>query len=206
MTDSTSPALAKTPQKFQFADLDLERQMEEAEARRRFNEEDLALAESEAEARGHAAGHAEAMASIEAATARILPDILAAAQELADEQARQKKYIEAEAIRLTRMVAGKVLPVFAASQAYSEIEALITACLADRPEEPRIVIRLPEILLERVEARLAALIGKTGFAGKPVLLADPALSETQARVEWANGGADWDYTAQLNEIEGAWFR
>jgi flagellar assembly protein FliH len=198
---ATTPA--KPVEKFQFADLDLEREIEEQQAACRFDQKDLDHARAEAEAKGQAAGHEQAMASIEAATVRILPDILAAAQELADEQVRQKQVLEAEAIRLARLIVTKVLPVFAASKAYAEIEALITTCLNDRPEEARIVIRLPDTLLDKIQPRLESLVEKTGFAGKPLLIADPGLTVTQARVEWANGGADWDYTAQLGDIEAA---
>jgi flagellar assembly protein FliH len=193
----------QTVEKFQFADLDLEREMEEREAKRRYDEADLIRERAEAEAQGRAAGHEEAMASVEAVTARLIPDILAAAQDLADEQKRQKQTLEAEAIRLARLITEKILPIFAASHAYKEIEALIAACFADRPEESRIVIRLPDTLIDKIQPRLQTLVEKTGFAGKPVLIADTSLSETQARVEWANGGADWDYKAQLGDIEAA---
>ena len=167
------PGAAKSAQKFQFADLDLERELEEREAGCRFDDADLARARAEAEGAGKVAGHEFAMASIEAATVRILPDILAAAQELADEQKRQKQFLEVEAIRLARLITGKILPVFVASKAYAEIEALIAACFADRPEEARIVIRLPDIMLDKIQPRLDALVQQTGFAGKPVLIADP---------------------------------
>jgi flagellar assembly protein FliH len=188
-----------TVQKFQFDDFDVEEPSVRAEPKLLLSEaEEL---QGQAKDVGHAEGMAAAHASIEAEAIEAFAAIQASLAEVEAAQAAIQHQIYEEAVRLAMTVVRKVLPVWAAKQSLSEIEGLILTCFKERHEEARIVIRLPDALLDPVQSRLNALVAESGFAGKPVLLADPSLKVAEARVEWANGGAEWNYEAQLHAIE-----
>jgi flagellar assembly protein FliH len=186
-------------QKFQFDDFDVEETVVRAEPRLLLSEvEEL---QAQAQETGRQEGNAEAHASLEAQAVEAFGTIHIGLTELEVAQEVMRTQIYEEAVRLAMTVVRKVLPVWAEKQSLAEIEGLILACFKERHEEARIVIRLPDTLLDPIQARLDRLIAETGFSGKPVLLADPSLHAAEARVEWANGGAEWNFEAQLQEIE-----
>jgi flagellar assembly protein FliH len=168
-----------------------------------FTLSELEEARLEAETTGRLLAAQEAAVSLNAEIAATLRELTDRLAELAEERRQQGEFIASEAVRLAALIARRVLPAFAESNAMREIETLITACFKDRPEESRLVIRLPDHLLDPVSARLEPLMRETGFASKPVLLADPALKRAEARIEWANGGAEWSFEAQLADLEMA---
>ncbi len=165
--------------------------------------EDLNATQLAADAAGHARGVAETEASIEADIARLLDAIADRTGAIMTEQRTQRETIGAEAVRLATLIARKALPAMAEAGALQEIEALIARCLSERPEEPRLVIRVNDALLDKVQERLDGLKSEAGFAGKPILLADPALKASEVRIEWSNGGVDWSFDNQLADIEAA---
>ena len=60
------------------------------------------------------------------------------------------------------------------------------------PDEPRLVVRIPEDLDGQIRPRFERTIERTGFAGQVSLIADPALSDGQSRIEWSEGGVSRD--------------
>ena len=166
-----------------------------------FSHEELVAARAEAAMEGHALGLAEAKAGQEAQIEAMLGALLEQAHGMVRTQEEEHARRGAEAIRLACQIARRVLPVFAATSVMGEIEAMLAAVMKERAEEPRLVIRLPDALFDPVAARLDRLIAEAGFASKPILLADPALRGAEVRMEWANGGADWSFEAQLGDIE-----
>ena len=193
--------------KFQFSDFEDENAVvipaEAPEPDPTFNRAEL----DDAHRRGFESGREQALeesaASLEADMARTLEAIAASAAMMTAERRRQEDFIAGEAVRLAANIARHVLPVMATTHALAEIEGLLRACMTERSEEPRLVIRLADELLDPVATRLEKLTRETGFTGKPILLADPALKRTQARVEWSNGGADWNFDAMLSTLEAS---
>ena len=195
-------------QKFQFDDFDMEQDNSGVAGINgvtppppNFSLEEINAARLEAEREGRERAIQDVSDSLEAQAVGLMNDIRDQASALMAEQQRQADFITAEAVRLAAMITRKVLPVFAETQTAREIEALIATCFKERPEETRLVIRLHDSLLDPIQARMERMVKESGFAGKPILLADPSLARTEARVEWANGGTDWNFQAQLDEIE-----
>jgi flagellar assembly protein FliH len=58
-------------------------------------------------------------------------------------------------------------------------------------------------MFDAMQQRLASLTGAAGFAGKVVLLADESLDVADARIEWAEGGAERDTKRLLSDIDAA---
>ena len=72
-----------------------------------------------------------------------------------------------------------------------------------RSDEPRIVVRVNDSLLDTLRERLDGIAAGAGFAGRLVLLADPALSPGDARIEGADGGVERTPGAVQAEISAA---
>lgn len=168
--------------------------------------EQIEAVRAEAEQVGYERGRTEAQAAatqgIEArstlaleAIARDLGALLSGAEATA-------KSAQTEALTVAMAAVAKLMPEHAARGALTEIEGLIRETLAERSAEPRIVIRLPDALLDSLAERIETLSRKSGFEGRAVLLADPALGPADCLIEWANGGVERRPGALLTEVEG----
>lgn len=152
-------------------------------------------------AEGHAAGLAEAAEATTSTAARALDAItkaLPAFLATGDAHARE---IERQAVAALRTVVAKALPAYAAREPLAEIEALLNKCLAEAIDEPRIVLRVANAVYEPLREQVDAMAAGSGFGGRIVLLADDALSGGDARIEWADGGAERRLAEQINEID-----
>jgi flagellar assembly protein FliH len=150
---------------------------------------------------GRAHAMAQAASSQEERVAYSLETITAGVQALMETRARFAGEAEAHALDLVRAVLQKALPTLTRVNPLTEIEALVTQCLAEAHDEPRLVLRVADGLFEAVQDRLAPLAAANGYAGKLVLLADAALSDGDCRVEWADGGAERDTSRLATEID-----
>jgi flagellar assembly protein FliH len=135
---------------------------------------------------------------------------VAAAREEGHEAGRAEAVGEAEQEALTQemakavaTMARKLLPAFARKHGVAEIEGLVAECLGRLHEEPRIVVRVNDEVLDPVRQRLDALAATLGFAGRFVLLAADDIAPGDARVEWADGGVERDTARGWQEIETA---
>jgi flagellar assembly protein FliH len=62
------------------------------------------------------------------------------------------------------------------------------------------VLRVAREIYEPLRERLDALAKAAGYAGRIVLLVDDAIAAGDARVEWADGGAERNLAGQCAEI------
>jgi len=150
----------------------------------------VAQARAEAYAQGEADGRAAADAAIETRVAACLDGLGKQVADLLDARRRADARVAEDAARLARTAAAKLMPALAQRGALEEIDALLRDCLAELREEPRIVVRVPDTLLDAVRERLDRLTAGLGFSGAVVLIAEDSLGPTDCRVEWADGGAE----------------
>ena len=163
--------------------------------------EEKAKAFAEGEAHGREAALAEASANVEQRCCELLEEI---AQKLPDSlRAEESAYSAAsrESLALARATLNKLFPRLEQRAALAEVEALVETSLAQLRQEPRIVLRLPDDLLDPMRDRLDTLTHSHGFEGKVVLLADPELGPSDVRVEFADGGMERCAQQLWREIE-----
>jgi flagellar assembly protein FliH len=164
---------------------------------------DLAAARVEAQALGREEGLAEARAGAEClasdATQRIIERLDQLHRDIESFQERTLR----QTMRLAVEILHRMLPALAASSALGEIEATIEACLRGHLEEPRMVVRVADALLDHVRTRIADITPDTGFAGKLILLADDSVAPGDCRVEWADGGTERNSARLQGQIDEA---
>ncbi len=192
------------PQKFTF-DVSFDGIESDAPAPRtlekRFSRAEIDAARQVAHTEGHAAGVAEAEAQATSQTARALEAIAQNIAHLIGTQDAATLETQRRAIAALRAIVGKTLPALAAKGAVAEVEAFAVKCLHEAIDEPRLVVRVSDTVYEPLRERIDAISAASGFAGRIVLLTDDGLTDGNARVEWADGGAERDFNRQLNDVD-----
>ncbi len=191
--------------KFMFeTSFDLDDDRDDGERRApTFSEADLNAAREEAFAEGQQAGRAEAMQSLEHASEMALKCIGGRLEDLIAARQSHNDALACEAISVAAAVCRKAIPVMAERHALEEIEGLVGECLQLVIEEPRIVVRVPDNLVEPLKGRIDAVAAGHGFAGKVVLLGDDSLAPTDCTVVWPDGGAERDGERLWADIDAA---
>jgi flagellar assembly protein FliH len=165
-------------------------------------EEQLAAIRNESFAAGRAQGAEETRAAAETLAAQALARI---DERLAAAVASLGTVIDSikrDAVQAAIAVMRKLTPGFARSANLADIEAVVASCLNAVMEEPRIVVRLHDSLLDSLKERVTGLAARAGYDGKVVLIADEALRPGDCRVEWADGGAERDTEWMWSQIDG----
>jgi flagellar assembly protein FliH len=169
-------------------------------AERRFTRNELEATREAALAEGHAAGLAEAATSAQSLTADALAQIAESLTALLSAQDAATIDTQRRALAAMRTIVAKLVPGLAAKDPLTEVEAFATKCLHEAIDEPRVVLRVAQEIYEPLRERLDALANAAGYAGRIVLLVDDAIAAGDARVEWADGGAERNLAGQCAEI------
>lgn len=189
------------PTKFRF-DLDLGHRQERNTI---VTESGLAGLIANARAEGRAEGLAEGERT---ATVRAAQAIAIAAQNLADHTAAMNAALDDhrhatlhDAVSLAVVVGKKLAHHLIAREPTAEIEALVVECLASLDAVPHLVIRCHPELAEDMREIAQSRISTSGFNGRLVVLGDPDLALSDARLEWADGGVVRDTGALEADID-----
>ena len=167
----------------------------------KFGEADLRQAREEGHAAGRAAGRAEARAEREELAARTLPAVAQALQGFAPMCERIEQQTLSWALTAALAMVRKLYPTLEQMQSVIEIEQMAIATLRDLEEEPRVVLRLPDTLIEEMRPRITEIAKQAGFGGRLLLIADEALGPGDCRLEWADGGIERQAQRTWVEIE-----
>jgi len=100
----------------------------------------------------------------------------------------------------------KLAPALCRVAPLLELESVIVACLREAFDEPRVVLRVGDAVFDALRQHLGAITTAVGFAGKVVLLADETLGPGDARIEWAEGGAERDTDRLIHDVDAALLR
>ena len=168
-----------------------------------FTEADLAAAREQGYAAGQTAAAAEAQMSIERATATALESIAHALGTLIQAQAEAGDSFVRAALETAVAIVQKLHPELARRHGLAEVEGLLGHCLETLRDEPRLVIRVEDGLLDRLGSQIEALTRSSGFEGRVILLADASIAPGDCRVEWADGGVERNSAALWEDIEAA---
>jgi flagellar assembly protein FliH len=164
---------------------------------------DVEAARAEGLAEGRRVALAEAVCSSEERTASALSTLAAGIKDILASREHDTASLRRHTLEALRAVLRKVVPALCRKEPLAEIEALVVDCLHEAFEEPRVVLRVADSLFPILSERVEKLAASAGFAGKVVLLADETLGPGDARIEWAEGGAERDGTRLLEDIDAA---
>ncbi|HEX5396358.1 MAG TPA: FliH/SctL family protein [Candidatus Limnocylindria bacterium] len=165
-----------------------------------FSEQEIAAAREAAFQDGRAAGAAEAAAAAEAMAAAALTALGAALDAARPALDAMIERCRGEALTLAATVARKLVPSMLARDAVAAVESVVTDLLPQVIDEPRLVIRANDALIDTLKRSVEALAARAGYGGRIILLGDERLSGAECRIEWADGGAEHDIERLSREI------
>jgi len=166
-------------------------------------EQDLAAARDEGFAAGRDQGLADATAAAERELAAALSAIAAQVGALGPGFQDTLAACRIDAVGIASAIARKTVAAAERHTALANIEQMIASFLPRLLDEPRIVIRVEDALLDALRDRIQPLAESCGYGGGIVLLAEPGLAAPDCRIEWADGGAEKESGALWREIDGA---
>ena len=165
----------------------------------------IAAAEARAYRNGHEAGQREAKAESDRRAALALEEIGVGIRGIAARFSGIETRMETEAVDVAVAVARKLCSELIAAEPLGEISGLVGDCFAQLVSTPHLVVRINEQLYEAARERIERLAKQSGFEGRLVILAEPAIETGDCRIEWADGGVVLERTAieaKINELVG----
>lgn len=166
-----------------------------------FSEEELAFARDAAFEEGRQAGEAEAQQRTERLAANALNALSDQMSGLFRQQEEANDANARTAVRVALAVLQKVLPAACEQYGFAEVTRVVEEVVGHLLDEPRIIVKVAEPLVEPVRERLEAVCQAHGFEGRVVVQPDPRLNPGDCRVEWTDGGAERDQARLMQEIE-----
>lgn len=166
-----------------------------------FSEEELGMARDMAFEDGRRHGYVEGAEAAGIHAVSALDALAKGLDYLAAQQAEANAQIQKDAVRLAMAVLRRVLPATAAKYAFDEVTHMVEEVVSHVLDEPRIIIRVVESLVDPVRERMTEVALSHGFEGRVVVQADPRVDLGDVRVEWTDGGAERDMGRLMAEIE-----
>ncbi len=106
-----------------------------------------------------------------------------------------------QAVELATALVRKMMPSLCERGGFAEIEAVLVDMLGRVLKEPRVVVRVPEAMLDEMQARIGDIAKKAAYAGEIMLIADDRLGSSDCLVEWADGGAERNMDRLWSEVD-----
>ncbi|HEX6958989.1 MAG TPA: FliH/SctL family protein [Ferrovibrio sp.] len=169
----------------------------------KFSGEELEAAKAAARAEGEAAGRAAAYGEHQQALEQGLRTIAMQLADIAAADERARLAARTEAVALASAIARKLAGRLMERQPQAEIEALVLRCMDDMRDEPRLVIRAAEPIVQLLDQQLEKLVAQSGFGGKVVLVPDDSMAPTDCRIDWADGSAERRQATLEQEVDQA---
>lgn len=165
--------------------------------------EERARAEGFAEGReeGFAAGRLDAEARAAERIADSAASLVGIARSILAGLDDQRREVEARAVDLAVVAAGRLATHLIEREPLAEIRALLAECLGPLRKSPHLVVRLDARDAAALEPEVARIARETGFEGRIVILGEDDVARGDCRIEWADGGILRDRAALAVEIE-----
>ncbi len=168
-----------------------------------FTAAELEAAKQSAHADGMAAGLDQALRGLERQTAQALEETGRQLASLHERQTKSNEAVQRNALEVAVSVVRKLFPGIEARDGLPEVERVVVDSLQQVLDQPRVVIRVHDALMQALQGRLNHVSEAVGFPGQLVLIADDRLGPSDCRVEWADGGAERIGERIWSEIDAA---
>jgi flagellar assembly protein FliH len=143
-------------------------------------------------AAARAEGEAAAMSTIEAQTARALSELAEAAKLALPTLAVAAHEHRAGSAELALACARQIADTACDRFPEAPLQSALAALAREVEATPKLVLRAPPALIERLQAALAETAEAIGYAGQIIARADPALPLAAFVLDWGDGSAAFD--------------
>ncbi|MBK4717359.1 flagellar assembly protein FliH [Azospirillum sp. YIM DDC1] len=150
---------------------------------------------------GYEQARVEIEATVQARIANALETVGNGVQHLLNEHYATSAQRADQPVHIAMAIVRKLMPELARRGGLMEVEGLVRACLTDLIDEPRLVVRVTDGMVDAVREHLDQVIAARGFGAKLMVVDDSGLAPGSCRIEWAEGGVERDTAGLLAQIE-----
>lgn len=155
-----------------------------------FSEEEIQNASRTALEQGIQQGREEARQMVENALAAVIENAVSQMESLLNAEQARVDLVQKIALNTTIATIKKIWPSILQQLGLPLIESTLRQSMDYNPEEPRLVVRVHDSLLDAVVQRLPQIQAQQAFAGKVIVLADVNVISGDCKIEWADGGME----------------
>ncbi|MDA5193014.1 FliH/SctL family protein [Govanella unica] len=166
-----------------------------------FSSEELDVARQAAWAEGEAAGRQAMLGSIEKVVADASVLIAQSLRGLFSEEDNRNEQMKIDATTLAHAFARKIAPRAFRTAPLDEIADMVNDYVALCYNEPRIVIRVADPLVDPLKELSSRIASDQGYIGKIVILGDARLQGSDCKIEWADGGAERNEEKLMHDLD-----
>ncbi len=166
-----------------------------------FTNDDIEAARQAAYLEGESAGRQAAFSSIEQSMDYTLQALSARLVELFQHETARIEVMKAEAANIGHAIAYKLAPRLLENIPLEDISAMVSECVANNYNEPRIVVRVTDGLIDPMKQIAGQIAADHAFPGKIVIIGDDRLHGSDCLVEWADGGAERNEEKLLQNVD-----
>lgn len=200
MDDTTTDTVTEEPSRYLFdVSFDAD-QIARAEAEAKAKEEEppeptfTLLQIDEARKQGHdegiLAGREEASSGIENSISQTLERIAQQLPTIVQAQSAANEQMVANAAEIAVTIMRKLMPALLERHGAAEVDALLSDCVSNLIDEPKIRVRVAADHAATVEERLESLVSASGFDGRFLVEPDETMQPTDCCIDWPGGGAE----------------
>lgn len=200
MDDTTTDTVTEEPSRYLFdVSFDAD-QIARAEAEAKAKEEEppeptfTLLQIDEARKQGYdegvLAGREEASGGIENSISQTLERIAQQLPTIVQAQSAANEQMMANAAEIAVTIMRKLMPALLERHGAAEIDALLSDCVSNLIDEPKIRIRVAADHAATVEERLESLVSASGFDGRFLVEPDETMQPTDCCIDWPGGGVE----------------
>jgi flagellar assembly protein FliH len=153
----------------------------------------------EAFANGMATGRDQAMAETAHKISECLNQISGHLHRLAGQEQTRRQDSKRDIAKLAHIIGAKLASTLVGQRPLAELEALVADCFETCQQEPKLLIRVNDALIEPMTQKIDEMKQQMHFEGQITLLGDAGIQPGDGRIEWNDGGAERNGTA-LNEV------
>jgi len=188
------------PRKFTFdTEFDGAQPASSSTYKRLFTSDEVAALGVKARAEGEAA----AMQSIEAQTARALNELAGAARAALPTLAAAAHQHRVGAAELALACARQIADAACDRFPEAPLQAALAALAREVESTPRLTLRAPAALLERLQSALTETAEAIGYSGQILARADPELPAAAFVLDWGDGSASFDPAGAAQRVAEA---
>ncbi len=158
----------------------------EARSRKSYSADEIEQLKQEAREEGRREGDVLATQAVAASIGQVAAAVHAAIEAMDAEV----ESIRGEAAQLSFVAAKTLAGAALKSAPEAEIAEALRVALHQAVGEPRVVVKTPPELSQRIESRAAEIAAEQGFEGRMQFVSDASLTGADCRIEWRGGGIE----------------
>lgn len=200
MDDTTTDTVTEEPSRYLFdVSFDAD-QIARAEAEAKAKEEEppeptfTLLQIDEARKQGYdegiLAGREEASSGIENSISQTLERIAQQLPTIVQAQSAANEQMVANAAEIAVTIMRKLMPALLERHGAAEVDALLSDCVSNLIDEPKIRVRVAADHAATAEERLESLVSASGFDGRFLVEPDETMQPTDCCIDWPGGGVE----------------